>query len=156
MPEPLSEPASGVGPARSTDNAVEGNETRRGKGPARKDPERARGRTASGRGGTRTLRHAHSGAVRAGLVDRRRHARHDLGTAPADEPINGADLVTILADEPDPGGVARYQIEAELLQRHLERRSRIAALVGGQHLRPNFGGGDPDAGEAGAGGTGEA
>ena len=44
MPEPLSEPASGVGLVRSTDDAVEVNETRRGKGPARKDPGRARGR----------------------------------------------------------------------------------------------------------------
>ena len=40
MPEPPSELRSGVGLVRSTDDAVEGNETRRGKGPARKDPTR--------------------------------------------------------------------------------------------------------------------
>ena len=42
MPEPPSELRSGVGLVHSTDDAVEGNETRRGKGPARKEPS-ARG-----------------------------------------------------------------------------------------------------------------
>src|ERR1700740_3618532 len=37
MPQPPSELRSGVGLVHSTDDAVEGNETRRGKGPARKD-----------------------------------------------------------------------------------------------------------------------
>src|SRR5712692_3950858 len=41
MPEPPSELRSGVGLVHSTDDAVEGNETRRGKGPARKEPRRA-------------------------------------------------------------------------------------------------------------------
>src|SRR5882762_1741286 len=40
LPEPPSELRSGVGLVHSTDDAVEGNETRRGKGPARKEPRR--------------------------------------------------------------------------------------------------------------------
>jgi len=54
LPEPPSELRSGVGLAHSTDDAVEGNEMRRGKGPARKEPRREgwgpdaeRGRPAS-------------------------------------------------------------------------------------------------------------
>jgi RNA-directed DNA polymerase len=42
MPELSSEPRSGVGLVRSTNDAVEGNEARRGKRPARKEPLRAR------------------------------------------------------------------------------------------------------------------
>src|SRR5260370_3839770 len=40
MPEPPCELRSGVGLVHSTDDAVEGNEARRGKGPARKEPKR--------------------------------------------------------------------------------------------------------------------
>jgi hypothetical protein len=40
LPEPPSELSSGVGLVHSTDDAVEGNEMRRGKGPARKEPRR--------------------------------------------------------------------------------------------------------------------
>lgn len=48
MPEPSSEPRSEVGLVRSTDDAVEGNKARRGKGPARNEPgEREKGRTRS-------------------------------------------------------------------------------------------------------------
>ena len=40
LPEPSSELRSGVGLVRTTDDAVEGYEARRGKGPARKEPTR--------------------------------------------------------------------------------------------------------------------
>ena len=40
MPEPPSELRSGVGLVRTTDDAAKGNEARRGKGPARKEPTR--------------------------------------------------------------------------------------------------------------------
>ena len=43
LPESPSELRSGVGLAHSTDDAAEGNEVRRGKGPAREDPSRGGG-----------------------------------------------------------------------------------------------------------------